>query len=245
MVDEKAPPVDRVPRMRQFAYQGERPAGVDEGSPVADLFWAHSGSVVHKWHHYFRIYDRHFGPFRGRPFRMLEIGVSKGGSLAMWRKYFGPEATIFGIDIDPKCAAFDGEHASVRIGSQDDPDFLRKVVEEMGGVDVVLDDGSHDSVHIRKSFETLYPLLADGGVYFVEDLHAAYWPKFSGGYESPLSFMNDVKTMIDDMHHWYHSRGQHIEAAANRLAGLHIYDSIVVLDKAEISPPRHTKRGAD
>jgi hypothetical protein len=62
---------------------------------------------------------------------MLKIGVSKGGSLALWRKFLGPEAVIFGIDIDPSWAAFDGEFARVRIGSQDDPQFLRSVATEI------------------------------------------------------------------------------------------------------------------
>jgi len=52
---------------------------------------------------------------------MLEIGVSFGGSLEMWREYFGPEATIFGIDIDPECANRFARPNQVRIGSQDDP----------------------------------------------------------------------------------------------------------------------------
>ncbi len=84
---------------------------------------------------------------------MLEIGVSKGGSLALWRKALGDRATIFGIDIDPKCAEFDGKFAKVRIGSQADASFLKSVVDEMGGVDLVLDDGSHVASHQRASFE--------------------------------------------------------------------------------------------
>jgi hypothetical protein len=126
--------------------------------------------------------------------RFLEIGVSKGGSLDMWRSYFGPEAVIYGIDIDEACAQFDGRSAQVRIGSQDDPAFLASVVAEMGGVDVVLDDGSHDSRHIRASLDVLFPLLSEGGVYMMEDLHAAYWVSHSGGYRRPSSIMETVKT---------------------------------------------------
>ena len=212
--------------------------------PLAKAFQAHTGRAVHKWHHYFPIYERHFAPFRRDGLRMLEIGVSKGGSLELWRDYFGPTVTIFGIDIDPACAAFDGEHGQVRIGSQADPAFLASVIAEMGGVDIVLDDGSHDSRHIRASFDTLFPLLAEGGVYMVEDMHAAYWPSHSGGYWWPTSFMQTVKTLIDDMHHWYHGRGQRIGVAADSLGGIHVYDSIVVFDKRRPSPPVHSIKGA-
>ena len=98
---------------------------------------------------------------------MLEIGVAQGGSLALWRKFLGDEAVIFGIDIDPKCAAFDGSGGRVRIGSQDDPKFLRDVAAEMKGIDVVLDDGSHIGRHQRASFDVLFPLLSDGGIYIM------------------------------------------------------------------------------
>lgn len=225
------------PEMSEYRYEGARPDNIAPG--IETLFWENEGPVVHKWLHYLPIYERYFGGLRGRPIRFLEIGVSKGGSLAMWRKYFGDESTIFGIDIDPACAALDGQAASVRIGSQADPGFLRDVVAEMGGIDVVLDDGSHDSHHIRASHNVLFPMLPDGGLYMIEDLHCAYWPKWSGGYGRPASFMTDVKRMIDDMHHWYHGRRQRIDATRYHLAALHVHDSGVVLEKERVSAPRH------
>ena len=236
-------PADRAPMapIDQFAYQGARPDGAV--SDLESLFWGNTGPLVHKWHHYLPIYERYFSGFRDRPIRMLEIGVSKGGSLQMWRKYLGPEAQIFGIDIDPSCARFDGQAGQVRIGSQDDPDFLNSVVDEMGGIDLVLDDGSHVSAHIRKSLEVLYPRLSEGGLYMIEDLHCAYWSDFGGGYQTRDSFMSDVKQIVDDMHHWYHTEGEKTAATAGHVAGLHVYDSIVVLEKRKVAPPRHTQVG--
>src|SRR5215813_13910907 len=107
------------------------------------LFADNKKYVVHKWHHYIPIYDRYFSSFRGRKVRFLEIGVSKGGSLQMWRAYFGKDAIIFGIDIDDECLKYSGHAGQVRIGSQVDQSFLDSVVKEMGGLDIVLDDGSH------------------------------------------------------------------------------------------------------
>ena len=48
----------------------------------------------------------------------------------MWRKYFGEDAIIYGIDIDPECAQLDGIAGQVRIGSQADTAFLESVVAE-------------------------------------------------------------------------------------------------------------------
>jgi hypothetical protein len=228
-----------------FAYTGERPAVARAATPMEDIFWSNSGPVVHKWLHYLPIYDRYLGPWRDRPVRMLEIGVSKGGSLSMWRRYFGPDAIIFGIDIDPTCARFDGISGQVRIGSQADPDFLRSVVAEMGGIDIVLDDGSHVSEHMKASLDVLYPLLLDGGLYMIEDTHACYWRSFGGGHRHPDSFLETVKEMVDDLHHWYHPLGQSVAATAGHLTGIHIYDSIVVLEKGATVPPRTAHRGQE
>ena len=83
-------------------------------------FLTNQGKVIHKWVHYFPAYERHFAPWRGRSMTFLEIGVAKGGSLAMWQRYFGPLARIVGIDIDPKTRAHEAPGISVRIGDQSD-----------------------------------------------------------------------------------------------------------------------------
>jgi hypothetical protein len=217
----------------------------EKAGPIERAYYTHQGRVVQKWHHYLPLYDRYFSPFKGQPVRFLEIGVSKGGSLQLWRDYFGPDATIFGIDIDPACVHFDGEHGVIRIGSQDDPDFLKSVVSEMGGVDIVLDDGSHVSKHLKTSFETLVPLISEGGIYMAEDLHCCYWSSFGGGYRRPGSFVQFTKTLIDDMHHWYHLRGQKIRSARDLVQAIHIHDSLFVFEKSKVVPPLVSRRGID
>lgn len=212
---------------------------------MEQLFAAHDGPLVHKWLHYLPVYDRHFAGLRGTDVSILEIGVSKGGSLQLWREYFGPEARIFGIDIDPDCRRFDGRHGQVRIGSQADPAFLQGIVAEMGGVDVVIDDGSHMQSHVEASFHTLFPLLNPGGIYLVEDLHTAYWPTFEGGYRRRTSFIETAKDIVDDMHHWYHRRRTRQPVAKDLVTGVHFYDSIVVLDKNPARRPAHVMVGDD
>ena len=122
----------------------DKPNIVDKDS-FEGLFWEHEGTIVHKWHHYLPIYEKFLSKYKNKPVKFLEIGVSQGGSLSLWRKYFGPDATIYGVDIDPQCKVYDGVDAQVRIGSQDDANFMSDVVQEMGEVDIVLDDGSHIS----------------------------------------------------------------------------------------------------
>ena len=46
-------------------------------------FAKNTGRLIHKWKHYFEIYDRHFSRFRGSNVHVVEFGVSHGGSLRM------------------------------------------------------------------------------------------------------------------------------------------------------------------
>lgn len=232
--------------MRKFRYGGDDPAadiaerfGFD--GDLAQIFARNEGPVVHKWHHYIPTYDRYFSQFRNTNFRFLEIGVSKGGSLQMWRKYFGADANIFGIDIDPDCAQFDGQAASVRIGSQDDPAFLTSVVEEMGGLDLVLDDGSHHMKHIRASLKALFPQLQVGGLYVIEDLHTCYFPDYGGGPTG--NFFDDIRQMVDEMHHWYRPDPGSRRDLGRSVSAMHVHDSMVILEKGRSERPAHSRVG--
>ena len=95
----------------------------------------------------------------------------------------------------------------MRIGSQTDKFFLESVVKEMGGVDIVLDDGSHHMNHVSASLEFLFPLLSYSGIYMIEDLYNAYWKRSGGGYRTNKNFFFGlVMDLIDDIHHWYHTK---------------------------------------
>ncbi|MCC6831581.1 MAG: class I SAM-dependent methyltransferase [Thermoleophilia bacterium] len=202
-------------------------------------FLTNDQRLIHKWKHYFPVYERHFARFVNRDVVMIEIGCGKGGSLQMWRRYLGPHARIVGIDIDPACALYAQDQIEVRIGDQSDPAFLADLVREFGEPDIVLDDGSHVMSHVRASFEALYPAVQRNGVYLVEDLHTAYWPEFQGGLREPGSFIEIAKHLIDELNA-DHARGAIDPTAFTRTThSMHFYDSIVVLEKG-----RHTDKHA-
>jgi hypothetical protein len=161
-----------------------------------------------KWTHYFETYEAVFGARRNTPMRVLEIGVFAGASLRLWKSYFQhPQTSVVGVDIEPVCARFDApsDGIHVRIGSQADNEFLARVVAEFGPFDLIIDDGSHHSAHMIKSFNSLYATgLKDDGIYFVEDLHANYWP---GWRDSANSFLDFSKDLLELMHaHYWETR---------------------------------------
>lgn len=228
-----------------------------ETVPDNELFRIFAADTnVHKWHHYFDIYDRYFSRYRNRPVRMLEIGVYRGGSLRMWKKYFHPDSTIVGVDIDPSCAAHEiaDSNVFVRIGSQADPKFLAAVNGEFGPFDIILDDGSHKTHHQIASFGALFrSSLNEGGCYMVEDMHTNYWLKH---VDSPETFIEVAKQLVDILHETYldrketHFRLDHDEQlqsvelsylAAN-LDAVCFHDSIVVFDKKSRVLPKSELR---
>ena len=158
-----------------------------------------------KWTHYFETYEAVFGARRDTPMRILEIGVFEGASLRLWKSYFRhAETSVVGIDIERACARFDApsDRIHVRIGSQADDKFLASVVAEFGPFDLIIDDGSHHSAHMIKSFNSLYATgLKDDGIYFVEDLHANYWPDWRDSANSFLDFCKDLLELMH-AHYW-------------------------------------------
>jgi cephalosporin hydroxylase len=128
-------------------------------------FHHHNGRRVDKWQHYFQIYDRHLARFQGKRIRVLEIGVDHGGSLQIWKKYFGADARIVGLDIDPRCQTYEEKQIEIRIGNQADVALLKS----LGHFDIVIDDGSHKLQDQLASFEALWP--GAPSVYLIEDCH--------------------------------------------------------------------------
>jgi hypothetical protein len=160
----------------------------------------------------------------------------------MWREYFGPKATLFGIDIAPEsCATVEALRLDchARIGSQADAHFLKSVVTEMGGVDIVIDDGSHIAEHQLASFRTLFPLLSKGGVYICEDLHTSYWDGWQGGYKRRGTFIEVVKDITDVLHTWYYPVENDLRSMElhQYVSGIHLHNSMVVIEKNDVTTP--------
>ena len=206
-------------------------------------FCTNRGKVIHKWVHYFPIYERHFQVWRGRSVVFWEIGVSKGGSLQMFQRYFGPMAKIVGIDIDPIAKHHEEPGIFVRIGDQSDTRFLDSVIQEFGLPDVILDDGSHVMKDLWATFSHLYPQMTKNSVYFVEDLHTCYWDEYGGGPGKKESFLEKTKDLIDELQA-DHSRGVFKPSKFTRETfSICIYDSVVVFEKGDVFRKEAPQRG--
>lgn len=161
-----------------------------------------------KWgrHWYTQHYQRYFRPFRRMRLNLLEIGVggknrlSRGGaSLRMWKAYF-PKGRIVGIDI-ADLSHLREPRIDIRQCDQTDAEALRRLTEEYGGFDIVIDDGSHRNEDVIKAFHTLFPLVRIGGLYAVEDVQTAYWPTWGGGLGNSHTSVAFFKSLVDGLNH--------------------------------------------
>ena len=133
-----------------------------------------SGHGIWKWTHYFDVYDRHFRRFVDKDVHVLEIGIYSGGSLDMWHDYFGAECSLYGVDIEEDCKTYERDSTRVFIGDQADRSFWRGFKEEVPQVDIVIDDGGHDTEQQIVTLEEMLPHLRPGGVYVCEDIHGPH-----------------------------------------------------------------------
>lgn len=202
------------------------------------FFYCRPHRIIHKWLHYFEVYERHFSKYRNKAPIVMEIGVSKGGSLQMWKDYFGEDAHIIGIDIEEVTKAFEEENISIEIGSQSDRDFLRKLKEKYPKIDILIDDGGHTMEQQIVTFEEMFPHISYGGTYLCEDLHTSYWEKYGGGYRYPNTYIEYSKNFIDYIHAW-HSQTKVLQENqySRSMHSLHYYNSILVIEKEKMGPP--------
>ena len=186
-------------------------------NPLRQYFDNHTdGPGIWKWTHYFDIYHRHFERFIGRDVHVMEVGVYSGGSLPMWREYFGKNCQIYGVDIEKACEVYRSDQIEIMIGDQSDRAFWEDIRKSIPRVDILIDDGSHHPEHQIITLEEMLPHLSPGGIYLCEDLHGV--PNYHAAYIAGIaSLMN----------------GGQSSRLALEIDSIHLYPAVAVIEKCE------------
>ena len=168
---------------------------------IVELFESHEGKTADKWYSYLEEYDRLFLPYKDKDISLLEIGVSNGGSLEIWAKYFENAESIIGVDINPSCGylVFDDPRIAVVVRDINSINVWEKKF------DIIIDDGSHKSEDVIISFRNNFSRLKDGGIYVVEDMHCSYFDVYKTKGVSSIVFF---KALIDVVNHEYSSEAR-------------------------------------
>jgi hypothetical protein len=207
-------------------------------NPLWNYFQSHrEGPGIWKWEHYFEIYHRHFARFVGTKVDVLEIGIFSGGSLEMWRAYFGDQSHIYGVDIEDACRSYQNDHVSVFIGDQADRSFWRDFKSSVAGIDIIIDDGGHSPEQQQVTLEEMLPHLRPGGVYLCEDITGTFnrFASFATGLVNELNRQQDIP-------------GPELQSSVStfqsQIHSIHFYPFVAVIEKnyhplARLSGPRH------
>lgn len=202
--------------------------------------------------HYWPIYEDLFEKInlfhdKTRPFKILEIGIAKGGSIEMWYKiceHLGIDVEISAIDIrcggktkkDIFSATTDDGSVRLKVCNSNDIDSQNEFYEDRI-FDLIIDDGSHKSEDMMFSFNELFnDRLQDGGVYIIEDLHTHYWEDEASAANS---ISNQLRALIDAQNFAYylHSLNEDRKTLAeqyhDKVSKLEFYDSVAMVWKGK------------
>ena len=144
---------------------------------------------------YFQTYEEMFNKYVEKEITFVEVGVLHGGSLFMWKEYFGKKARIIGIDLNPKAKELEKHGFEIFIGSQSDKNFWDNFYSKIGKIDILLDDGGHTNDQQVVTLSETINNINNGGLIVIEDVHTSYMKKF--GNPSKHSLINYSKYLID------------------------------------------------
>ena len=195
-----------------------------------------------KWENYFEVYDEIFKPYQNKNPKFLEIGVAHGGSLELWLKYFDNNVDLYAVDINKDFLdyKFDNVKVDYACVDQSSVEHWDAYLKDKPKFDIIIDDGSHDSEHQITTLLTLFPHLADGGIYVVEDTHTSYWNEWGGGLHKKGTFIEFVKGFIDFLHapHIKESAPPGLVTALHNFKSIRFHNSMVILEKGVTRPSK-------
>jgi len=177
---------------------------------------------------YFQVYEEMFNKYVGKKITFVEIGVLQGGSLFMWKEYFGKDARIIGVDLHPNAKELEKHGFEIYIGSQSDKNFWRNFYSKVGKIDILLDDGGHVNDQQIITLTESVNNINDGGIIVTEDVHTSYFKKL--GNPSKYSFINYSKYLIDVINSRFPgTRIKKNNDFRNKIHSISFYESIVAL----------------
>jgi hypothetical protein len=187
-----------------------------------------------KWTSYFEVYDRYFSKFKDKASAIfMEVGIMYGGSIQMWRKFFGDSATIYGIDINPNVKNMQLPANNIFIGDQSNPAFWDDTLLDIPYIDCFLDDGGHTMEQQIVTLKKVWPKISHGGVYICEDLHTSYWNEYGGGYKNADSMIEFSKKLIDVINEQHLRNSLDSGIDVSNIESVHFYDSMLVIIKGK------------
>ena len=194
-----------------------------------------------KWESYFQVYDKIFKKYKDQKVTFVEVGVSGGGSLFIWREYFGKQARIIGIDFNPAAKKLEKYGFEIFIGNQSDKNFWKEFYRKIGKIDILFDDGGHKNIQQITSFMESYNNINQNGIIVVEDTHTSYMKKKGFKNPSNYSFINFCNLIIENLHRRNPSANKSLNILSKKIDSIYFYDSIVSINFGQFKKLNQTR----
>jgi hypothetical protein len=159
-------------------------------------YWINSDGYSVKMTSYFSTYAELLSGFRNKKCTLVEIGVLDGGSLIMWKKWLGDKARIIGIDLNPDAKSLENHGFEIYIGNQADAKFWENFYSNVGDIDVLIDDGGHQSFQQIMTIYCALFNLRNKCMVIVEDTATSFYHSMTQ-YHQKNSFLEFSKDATD------------------------------------------------
>lgn len=223
-----------------------------QSKTYTDTFLTHKENISDKWTNYIDIYQLYLSPYVNKNALILEIGVQHGGHLQILKKYLN-NAKIYGIDINPDvCKLNLGDNIKTFCFDATQEELINQNLQDLN-FDVIIDDGSHHSPDVIKTFQIMFSKVKPDGLYIIEDMHASYWREYSGGYKEPHTQVEYFKSLVDLLNA-YHIKSDNTLSSQDRefynnlsniekefldwIHSITFYDSVAVIKKFKTPRPK-------
>ncbi len=193
-------------------------------------FFKTSPKYTIKWDNYFEIYGNIFERFINKKITFVEVGVGNGGSLFMWKKFFGPKARIIGIELNPEAKKLEKHGFEIYTGDQANPNFWKNFYKKVGKIDILLDDGGHKNIQQVTTFMESIKHIKKNGKIVVEDTHTSFMKKKGFKNPSQYSFINFCFHLVENMHRRNPMTERNLNYYSKKIKQINFYDSIVEID---------------
>ncbi len=196
-------------------------------------FFKNSPKYSIKWSNYFNIYENIFEKFINKKIKVVEIGIGDGGSLFMWKKFFGKKAEIIGVELNPEAKKLEKYGFKIFKGDQSNPNFWKKFYKKVGKIDILIDDGGHTNLQQITTLMESLKNIKNGGMIVIEDTHTSFMKNSGFRNPSKYSFINFATSLIEIIHRRNPMIKKKINFFSEKIYSLNFYDSITVINIAE------------
>ena len=193
-------------------------------------FFKSSPKYSIKWSNYFDIYQNLFKRFVNKKIILVEVGIGNGGSLFMWRNFFGKKAQIIGVELNPEAKKLEKYGFKIFIGDQSDPHFWKNFYKKIGKIDILIDDGGHTNLQQITTLVESINFIKPGGMIIIEDTHTSFMRDKGFKNPSKFSFINFTTLLIENIHRRNPMLKKEINFFSRKIQSIEYYDSIVVIN---------------